>query len=164
MRFAPYDRERHQIDPGPYLAALGSFADQLPPGARSFAEFPEHYDYRAFRQGPGDIRPSGTAYCTKDLKLLTLAAEAPKQGLVVSASLAFPGDHSAADLTIRYLDVHELSLVDATGPAEPVARSTRLGRLMMDEVVPDDAGAVHFMDFEWGSLVVRCSDLHATWR
>ena len=164
MRFAPYDRDRHQIDPGPYLAALGSFAEQLPPGARSFADYPEHYDYGAYRRGADDERPPGTPFCTKDLKLRTLVVETPIRGVEMTAKFAFPGDHAPADLTIRYLDVGELSLVDATGSAEPIARSTRLGRLMIDEVVPDDVGAAHFMDFEWGSLVVRCADLRAEWR
>jgi hypothetical protein len=52
----------NEIDPDPYLAALPTFVENLPDGARSFAAEPGHYDFFGKR-------------CVKNLKLLRIRFE-----------------------------------------------------------------------------------------
>jgi hypothetical protein len=162
MRRFVWELER-ALDPADYMQWLDDHGSDLPPGARAYAAHPSHFDYYAFRVGDELLDP-GTPLCPKDLLLQSASWSGEKDTLVLE--LMFPGYDPALvgafDLTIVYSDVRRFSLEHQ--PCTPLRVPIQLGGLMSDEVAPDHAGFVHYIDFECGSVTVVGSDLTATWR
>jgi hypothetical protein len=151
------------LDPTGYMQWLASHGGELPPGAQAFASHPSHFDYSAFRVGDEPLEP-GTPLCPKDLLLHRVAWSGDQDS--VHLHLMFPGYVpevvGAFDLTLVYRNVdrfHLEHLLDA-----PTRVPIQLGGLMSDEVALSDAGVVHYLDFECGSVTVSGEDLVATWR
>jgi hypothetical protein len=135
------------IDPQAYLAALPELARDLPPGARAFALDDGHYDFYGTR-------------CVKDLVVAGVrVADDGALGAVVELD---PNEwkHDAG-LVVRYLGLHRLTV--EAGQAPP-AGPTRLGSVVIDEIVPDAHGCRHEIACTGGTVVVVAADLEASWR
>lgn len=148
-----YIRLRHPehgvlLDPQPYIDALPEIARELPPGARAFAEDADHYDFYSER-------------CIKDLNVRSIAChDRNEQGLQLVLELQF-NDLGVADrLTLTYDGVRSLRL--DTEDEKPVGE-TRLGDLLLDEVLPHPLGMSHELAFHGGRIVVTAADLQAVW-
>lgn len=124
------------LDPGPYQDLLPTLVHALPPGARTFAADPDHYDFAGRR-------------CVKDLTLDTV--------LRGDGWLHLGFRHNCwkhdEDLSIRYVDVDTVALPDWTG----------FGAVTLDEVLPHPHGCSHEIGFLGGTLTIVSSDLVATW-
>ena len=134
------------LDPQPYLDLLPALAEELPPGARAFALDPAHYAF-------GDSR------CVKNLKLVNLAfGDGPGLVAVLSPN---PWMHTEA-LVIEYSGVSALSVEveDQSDEEYPAG----LDRLLLDEILPAEAGCTHEIRFSGGFLNITCADLTADWR
>ncbi|GAA3509914.1 hypothetical protein FHR32_001981 [Streptosporangium album] len=63
------------------------------------------------------------------------------------------------DLTIRYTGVTRFTLQTASD----MPRVTRLGEVILDEVLPHPDGCAHEIACHTGSTTIVCRDLTATW-
>jgi hypothetical protein len=132
------------ISPQRYLDVLPELADDLPTGARAFATDADHYDFTGKR-------------CVKDLKLeqvLYPDQDDPK------AELHFRHNcwKHDEDLLIVYQSVSAFAITTDNGPDW-----TRLGRLILDELLPHEHGCSHELEFWSGTLTIVCHDLTVTW-
>ncbi|GAA1937102.1 hypothetical protein [Kitasatospora viridis] len=134
------------ISPTDYLHQLPSFADALPPGARSFATDKAHYDFYSGR-------------CVKDLTLeLVQFTEPDGDGDEIVARFRHNCWKHEEDLVIHYLGV---SAFDVDTPAGP--DWTHLDTVILDELLPHAHGCTHEIAFRPGTLTVTCRDLTAVW-
>jgi hypothetical protein len=132
------------LDPGPYLELLPALSTSLPPGARTFATDPCHYDFVGRR-------------CVKDLTLHQ--ATFLHEGQALDLHLRHNCWKHEEDLVIRYAGV---TAVRISTPNEP-STWDKLGTLILDEILPHDQGCSHEMAFRPGSVIVTCNDITATW-
>ncbi|WP_327718061.1 hypothetical protein OG381_23645 [Streptomyces sp. NBC_00490] len=132
-------------DPSPYVAKLSEILPKLPPGARSFASHPEHYDFSAPR-------------CVKDLRPQELPSAADDLG---HYELRFAWSGCESDvLTIRYKGVSSVHITsDDGGPVE----LSDYNSVRLDEVLPHEAGCSHELRLTTGTVRVECADLTASW-
>jgi hypothetical protein len=151
------------LDPTDYLKWLALHGDALPPGARSYARHPSHFDYYAFRVGEEPLGP-GTPLCPKDLLLHRVSWSGEQD--TVELKLMFPGYDPETvgtfDLTIVYNDVERFHLDHRLNA--PKRMPIQLGGLMADEVATGSVGVVHYLDFECGTVTVACADMTGIWR
>ena len=129
VRLSPTDKGTH-FDPRPYLAALPALAEHLPEGARQFATDPDHYNFYSER-------------CVKDLKLMGLSYLDRRFSLSVEAKFWFNEHREVDELAIHYRAVR--SVVIETKDEKPIG-PTRLGDLMLDEILPYDLGVSHELE------------------
>lgn len=164
MQIAQWDPASWEWDPRPYQVWLADHADELPDGAREYITHPAHYDYGAFRTTDGEL-PPGTGLCTKDLLLRRVDLDAAGS-LPLRLGFLFPGfelaDVGAYDLVLDYLDVTRFEISRHADGRDH--QPSRLSHVIIDEIVPRDAGIVHEIGFASGQLIVECRDLTATWR
>lgn len=134
---------RTWLDAGPYLEVRDELAEQLPDGARAYALDDDHYAF-------------GTGRCVKNLGFGSLNLAADSEGeLSVTLELLPSPWHHRSGLTIHYTGVWDLHLDKDFGED--------LGRLHLDEVLPDPHGACHELLFVGGVVTLRCHDLRAQW-
>jgi hypothetical protein len=135
------------ISPADYLDHLASFVEALPPGARSFATDPDHYDFYAKR-------------CVKDLRLDLVHFGDPTvdDGAEIELRLRHNCWKHEEDLVIRYTGVSDFE-VDAPGGPD----WTNLQSVILDEILPTERGCTHEIAFRPGTLTVTCRDLTASW-
>jgi hypothetical protein len=148
MRYVRIDRERdgNTLDPTGYLDAIAEFAGQLPVGARAYATDPQHYDFYSQR-------------CVKDLKPLTLTFGFGDATGWIELRLGHNCWKHEEDLTIRYTGVRNIT----ADPDAAATNVTALGDVILDELLPDEAGCRHEIACLGGSLVVVAADLLAVW-
>ncbi|MFI1364948.1 hypothetical protein [Streptomyces griseochromogenes] len=150
MKFveADWDSELHgfHLDAGAYLAELPRLRPQLPPGARSFASDPEHYDI------------GGATRCVKDLELAGVHLAVDKSGGLVLEFAPNKWKHGSG-LRITYSGVRHFSIeyehsIDWMG----------VDTVLLDEILPaEDGGCLHEIALTDASITVRCQDLEAVW-
>lgn len=136
------------LSPARYLQQLPRLTERLPPGARAFATDPAHYDFAARR-------------CTKDLRLQRLDLPTDCERRDVEVLFRHNCWKHDEDLLVRYGNVAALR-VDLP-PGEQAAPLAGLGTVVLDEVLPHEAGCSHEVALRPGSLYVVCEDLTATW-
>ena len=151
MRFvqAAWHPEGHgfSLDPSSYLDELPKLHEKLPPGARTFACDPAHYD-----MGHGNMR------CVKDLELAGIHLAMDKSGGLV---LEFAPNVSKHDcgLRISYSGVRHFSI-----DYEHSIDWMRVDTVLLDEILPnEDGGCVHEIALTDASITVQCQDLEAVW-
>ncbi|GAB2553886.1 hypothetical protein [Kribbella endophytica] len=155
MKFVKIDKidGGYFLDPRAYIKELKTVAPHLPPGARTFAEDPEHYDLSALR-------------CIKDLRLFSM--EILDGNGALSLQISFSPNKFTHDsgLVIRYAGMVNLSIEasqeDLLGEVWPETR--RLGDVQLDEILPQGAGCLHEIGFTGGTIRVVSADLVAEWR
>jgi len=137
------------IDALPYLAELDRLAETLPPGALAFARLPEHYDFSA--EG-----------CVKDLKLAAISFNDTGEDLQLTLNFKY-NDLPSLKLQIHYTGVTSFEIT--TRDRNPVG-PTRLGDMILDEVLPVDGGASHEMAHRGGTVLCerRCATRRQTQR
>ncbi|MET8973991.1 hypothetical protein ABZX85_00065 [Streptomyces sp. NPDC004539] len=140
-----WDSTGFRLDPTAYLAALPGLHACLPPGARSFATDPGHYDI------PGATR------CVKDLELADIRLATDKSGGLVLEFAPNPWKHDTG-LRISYSGVRHFS-VDYGHAIDWMPADT----VLLDEILPNDDGCVHEIALTDATITVRCADLRATW-
>jgi len=130
------------LDPEPYLGVLPELAAKLPPGARAFAEAPEHYDFSHVE-------------CVKDLWLQSI------EHTDDAATLAFTANKwkHDRDLTLTYSGVVEVTFEGQ----RQVCTDARFGSLMLDELLPTDTGFTHEFMLTSGIVKITARDLTAEW-
>jgi hypothetical protein len=140
-------QDGYWLDPTAYLAALPSFAEQLPPGARAFAEDAGHYNI-----GDG-------SRCVKDLWFASLTVGPPggtESVTIQSATIRFDPNAFKHDvgLTLVYSGANALSVsVGTYGKA-----------VMLDELLPTEHGFSHEITLTSdASITVAAADLDARW-
>jgi hypothetical protein len=134
------------ISPQEYLDRLPELCPELPEGAAAYAAEPGHYDFRSAR-------------CVHDLKLDRILSG--EDGDVGWVQLGFRHNcwKHEEDLTIRYTDVTGFALQTASD----MPRVTRLGEVILDEVLPHPDGCAHEIACRTGSITIICRDLTASW-
>jgi hypothetical protein len=134
------------LDPGEYLSLLPRFSSDLPPGARSFAEDPGHYDFYG-------------RWCVKDLTVREITYG--DNGDEITFEIRFAPNPLKHDgpLTIRYSDVANAQI--DVGKKPPVGE--RLGSVALDEILPHRHGCSHEIAFHAGTITIVCGDLRAMW-
>ncbi|MEU9991659.1 hypothetical protein AB0E10_33635 [Streptomyces sp. NPDC048045] len=150
MKFikADWDCELHgfRLDAGAYLAELPGLRAGLPPGARSFASDPGHYDI------------SGATRCVKDLEPAGIHLATDKSGGLVLEFAPNRWKHDSG-LRISYSGVTHFS-VDHEHSIDRML----VGTVLLDEILPDeDGGCTHEIALTDASITVRCADLQAVW-
>jgi hypothetical protein len=134
------------VDPGAYLAELPRLRADLPPGARSFATDPGHYDI------------AGATRCVKDLELAGVHLATDKSGGLVLDFAPNKFKHDSG-LRITYSGVTHFS-VDYEHSIDWMLVDT----VLLDEILPDeDGGCTHEIALTDASILVRCRDLEAVW-
>jgi hypothetical protein len=162
MEFVRFDRESGDWDHRPLLAALPTIGAALPPGALAFVSDPAHFDFRRYRIGE-DVLPERTPLCPKDLLLVGVDLSSIGSGATLQARFTFPGyPFDRIDLLLRYEGVRHFVFEDLQEVSAPGL--VRLGRWIVDEVVPIGAGVRHRIEFEDGALTIDSSDLESRWR
>ncbi|MER7812881.1 hypothetical protein [Streptomyces sp900116325] len=132
-------------DPSPYVARLPELLPALPPGARTFASHPEHYDFSA-------------PHCVKDLKPRSLPPTTDSAGRY-EIRFTWPGCRDDV-LTIRYSSVRSVEIAgDDGGPIELSDFNT----VRLDEVLPHEAGCSHELRLTTSTVRIICGDLTAEW-
>lgn len=131
------------INPNAYLEKLPTFADELPPGARRFATDPDHYDFYS-------------KHCVKDLRFDHLRFGGDGRWLEIYFR------HNCwkheDDLTIRYEEVTGFrSDLAINAPAQAFIQ------VVLDEILPHEAGCSHEIACWSGTVRVTAQDLTATW-
>ncbi|OPC81583.1 hypothetical protein B4N89_12065 [Embleya scabrispora] len=133
------------LDPRSYLGELPKMSSQLPQGARGFATDPGHYDFSSPR-------------CVKDLGFETLVTPSDsRQGLEILFS-PNPWKHEEA-LRIRYDGVESLSVDWESQAAGGGVKDS----LLLDEILPADAGCRHEIALTGATILIACADLTASW-
>ncbi|WP_055550109.1 hypothetical protein [Streptomyces sp. NBRC 110028] len=144
---AAWDPELHgfRVDPTAYLAELPRLRAALPPGAWAFASDEEHY-----RFGTG-------ARCVKDLGLAGVDIPGRKGG---GLTLTFEPSEWKHDtgLRIRYAGVRHFS-IDYAHAIDWMETDT----VLLDEILPHDAGCSHEIALTDAVIIVHCRDLEAVW-
>lgn len=146
---AAWSEESHgfHLNPRAYLEELPGFQDDLPPGARSFALDPGHYDLGA-----------GNSRCVKDLELARLDLATDKSGRLTLEFGPNPWKHDAG-LRIDYSGVRHLG-VDYHHSIDWMLADT----VLLDEILPaDGGGCTHEIALTDAVVTVRCEDFRATW-
>lgn len=143
VRWEPHPTPGYFLDPRPYLEILPDIVDELPSGARSFAEDPLHDDFSSAR-------------CVEDLRLVSLEAD-DVTGRVILRFTANPWKHESG-LDLVYTGVRRMS-VDL-GIDNQIAG---MGIVQLDEVLPDENGVSHEIQLIEGVVKIYASDLTALW-
>jgi hypothetical protein len=163
MEFVEFNRETGEWDHRPLLDALSMISVALPPGARAFVSDPAHFDFRRYRVGEEEL-PNGTPLCPKDLLLMGVGLSCPGLGAIIEARYTYPGyPIDRPDLLIRYTGVRQFTFEDLSGVGSAPG-GARLGRWIVDEVVPIAGGVRHRIEFEDGALTIESSELEGHWR
>lgn len=134
------------IDPQDYLNRLPELSAALPQGAAAYAAEPGHYDF-------------GSVRCVHDLKLSRISSGEDGDSAWMQLELRHNCWKHEEDLTIRYADVARFTMQTTSD----MPRATRLGEVILDEVLPDSHGCTHEIAFHTGTLTIVCADLIATW-
>lgn len=134
------------ISPREYLDRLPELCAALPEGAAAYAAEPGHYDF-------------SNARCVHDLKLDQLLSGEDDDGAWMQLGLRHNCWKHEEDLTIRYAGVVSFTLQIASD----MPRVTRLGEVILDEVLPHPDGCAHEIACHTGSISIVCRDLSATW-
>lgn len=143
---AVWDDGGFSVDPGAYLAELPRLRADLPPGARSFATDPGHYDI------------AGATRCVKDLELAGVHLPTDKSGSLVLDFAPNKFKHDSG-LRISYSGVTHFS-VDYEHSIDWML----VDAVLLDEILPDDdGGCTHEIALTDASILVRCQDLEAVW-
>ncbi|MGR3938096.1 hypothetical protein [Streptomyces sp. BRA346] len=144
---ADWDPELHgfRVDPTAYLAELPRLRAALPPGAWAFASDEGHY-----RLG------SGTR-CVKDLGLAGVDIPRGKEGGLTLTFVPSRWKHDAG-LRIRYTGVRHFSIT-----YEHAIDWMETDTVLLDEILPHDAGCSHEIVLTDAVIVVHCRDLAAVW-
>ncbi|MFB0616112.1 hypothetical protein [Streptomyces sp. AGS-58] len=143
---AVWDDGGFYVDPTAYLAELPRLGASLPPGARSFANDPGHYDI------------AGAARCVKDLELAGVHLATDKSGGLVLDFAPNKFKHDSG-LRINYSGVKHFS-IDYQHSIDWMSADT----VLLDEILPDeDDGCLHEIELTDATITVRCADLHAEW-
>lgn len=143
---AVWDDGGFSVDPRAYLAELPHLRAALPPGARSFATDPGHYDIAAATR------------CVKDLELAGIHVATDKSGGLVLKFAPNKFKHDCG-LRINYSGVTHFS-IDYEHSIDWMSVDT----VLLDEILPDeDAGCLHEIALTDASITVRCEDLQAVW-
>ncbi|MFF7597326.1 hypothetical protein [Streptomyces mirabilis] len=143
---AVWDDGGFSVDPGAYLAELPRLGADLPPGARSFATDPGHYDI------------AGATRCVKDLELAGVHLATDKSGSLVLDFAPNKFKHDSG-LRISYSGVTHFS-VDYEHSIDWML----VDAVLLDEILPDeDGGCTHEIALTDASILVRCRDLEAVW-
>lgn len=130
------------LDPTRYLRHLPSISGDLPPGARSFATDPDHYDF-------------GSRRCVKDLTFHAVRDAGAEEIEVEFRHNCWKHDQ---DLLIRYAGVSSF-VIDLADEG----REVHLGAVILDEILPHRDGCSHEFACWGGTLAVVCRDLRAAW-
>jgi hypothetical protein len=143
---AVWDDGGFSVDPVAYLAELPRLSADLPPGARSFATDPGHYDI------------AGATRCVKDLELAGVHLATDKSGGLVLDFAPNRFKHDSG-LRISYSGVTHFS-VDYGRSIDWMRADT----VLLDEILPDeDGGCRHEIALTDAAITVRCADLRAVW-
>lgn len=148
MRYvtAVWDDGGFYLDPRAYLAELPRLRAGLPPGARSFATDPGHYDV------------AGATRCVKDLELAGIHPATDKTGGLVLDFAPNAFKHHSG-LRISYSGVRHFS-IDHQHSIDWMNVDT----VLLDEILPgEDGGCLHEIALTDASITVRCEDLRAVW-
>ena len=137
------------LDPTAYLTVLPEIGEVLPPGARAFALDSGHYDF-------------ASPQCVKDLKLAAVERFGD-----ATATVRFTANQWKHDCGLRltYRDVVVLSL-EPNIPLIPGTEDGLLGShgsVLLDELLPGDAGFTHEVLLSKGVLRVTAGDVLAAW-
>ncbi|WP_169736329.1 hypothetical protein [Promicromonospora kroppenstedtii] len=130
-------------DVRPYLAWLEQHADELPPGARTFALHPEHYDF-------------SHQWCPRSASFDRMSTRHTDDGVEVVLVLAAWGE-APPEFVVRY---HGVSHIELDGDQDDDMRSN----LMADELLPHADGVSHELEFTNRTITVVARDLTAGWR
>lgn len=146
MKYVVVDREPtgYWLDPRPYLELLPRIVQDLPPGARAFAQDSAHYDF-------------AHAKCVKDLRLQAIRRDA--EGVAVLTLAPNPWKHDDG-LKLMYSDVASLDFVGE----EYVDGDSRYGSLLLDELLPAEGGVHHELALTSGTLRIVAADVVAIWQ
>src|SRR3954471_960517 len=144
---AEWDPELHgfRVDPTAYLAELPRLRGALPPGARAFVSDAAHYDFG-----------SGTR-CVKDLGLAGGDIPGGKQGGLTLRCAPSKWKH-ASGLHIRYTGVRHFAIT-----YEHAIDWMDTDTVLLDEILPHDAGCSHEIALTDAVIIVHCRDLEAVW-
>ncbi|MFG2541333.1 hypothetical protein ACGFY8_05325 [Streptomyces sp. NPDC048232] len=132
------------VDPSAYLAELPRLSESLPPGARQFATAQDHYSFRSTR-------------CVKDLELSGIHVPVGRNERMTIRFAPNEWKHDDG-LRIEYVGVTHFSL-QRDGEID----WTEIESVVLDEVTPTPDGCVHEIALTDSTILVRCSDLWATW-
>ncbi|MFI2363008.1 hypothetical protein [Promicromonospora sp. NPDC019610] len=127
----------------PYLEWLSKLADELPPGARSFALDPEHYDF-------------SHGWSPRSASFDRMSTRSTDDGVEVTLVLAAWGG-APPEFVVRY---HGVSHVEMDGVHGGRPRSG----LLVDELLPHADGVSHELEFTDRTITVVARDLTAGWR
>ncbi|MCQ4195750.1 hypothetical protein [Streptomyces parvulus] len=130
------------LDPTRYLDHLPSMSGDLPPGARTFATDPDHYDFRSRR-------------CVKDLRLQAVRGASGEEMEIEFQHNCWKHDQ---DLLIRYAGV-SCFIIDSADED----READLGTVILDEILPHRDGCSHEIACWDGTLTLVSHDLQAIW-
>ncbi|MFI0778132.1 hypothetical protein [Streptomyces sp. NPDC021212] len=144
---AEWDPEWHgfRVDASAYLAELPRLRDALPPGARAFVSDAAHFDFG-----------SGTR-CVKDLGLAGVDIPGGKGGGLTLTFSPNKWKHDSG-LRIRYAGVRHFS-IDYAHAIDWMETDT----VLLDEILPHDAGCSHEIALTDAVITVHCRDLEAVW-
>ncbi|MCS0601184.1 hypothetical protein NX794_08060 [Streptomyces sp. LP11] len=143
---AVWDDGGFEVDPTAYLAELPRLGPDLPPGARSFATDPGHYDI------------AGATRCVKDLELAQVHVTTDKSGGLVLDFTPNQFKHDSG-LRISYSGVTHFS-IDYENSIDWMSADA----VLLDEILPEeDGGCRHEIALTDASITVRCADLQAVW-
>ncbi|MFG2354803.1 hypothetical protein [Streptomyces sp. NPDC048521] len=143
---AVWDDGGFYVDARAYLAELPRLRAHLPPGARSFATDPGHYDI------------AGATRCVKDLELAGVHLATDKSGSLVLDLAPNKFKHDSG-LRISYSGVTHFS-IDHGHSIDWMPVDT----VLLDEILPDEnGGCLHEIALTDASITVRCEDLRAVW-
>ncbi|MEV5646916.1 hypothetical protein AB0L57_01585 [Nocardia sp. NPDC052254] len=134
------------ISPRAYLDRLPELCAALPEGAAAYAAEPGHYDF-------------GSARCVKDLTLNQIGCGEDSDGAWMQLELRHNCWKHDEDLTIRYTGVVGFTLQTASD----MPSATRLGEVILDEVLPHPDGCTHEIACHTGTITVVSQDLAAAW-
>lgn len=141
------DQHGFQLDPTVYLEKLPEFVDELPAGARNFADDPRHYDL-----GPAN------SHCVKDLELLRVDVTTDKSGILTLEFAPNQWKHDSG-LRITYSGVRNIS-VDYHHSIDWMAVDT----VLLDEILPNEGGGcAHEIALTDAVIRIQCKDLQAVW-
>lgn len=130
-----------------YLRLLPQMAPGLPPGARTFATDPQHYDFYSRR-------------CVKDLTIDDLSVRDGDDGrLTIEVAFGHNCWKHEENLLITYSGVstYEVRSEDGTSGWK------NLKPVILDEVLPHDLGCSHEIACLAGTLTIVSTDLAASW-
>ncbi|SDI53201.1 hypothetical protein SAMN05421505_1647 [Sinosporangium album] len=133
-------------DPQPYLDALPRFIAQLPPGARSYASAPGHYDFSSHE-------------CVKDLTFGHFSLKDTDGQMSLEVYFEPNEWKHERGLLISYPDVQTIRI--ETRDKDQSAK--RLGSVQLDEVLPREFGLIHEFAFTGGTMIICATDLYAAW-